>query len=183
MKIATIGRGNVGGGLAKLWRAAGHDVTELGHEGGDVSGSDAVLLAVPSGAIADALDAVRGIGSAPLTDATNVFRGGLPAGFASLAEFASRRPAAPWRRPSTPASRPSTSAFATPGDRRACSTPPTTRRCAVTEQLIRDAGYEPVSAGRVENARIVEDLVGVIVAVTQAGMGQHWYRFAPPEAF
>ena len=38
MKIATIGRGNVGGGLAKRWRNAGHEVTELGSDGGDVSG-------------------------------------------------------------------------------------------------------------------------------------------------
>jgi len=30
MKIVTIGRGNVGGGLAALWRKAGHEVTELG---------------------------------------------------------------------------------------------------------------------------------------------------------
>jgi predicted dinucleotide-binding enzyme len=37
MKIATIGRGNVGGGLADLWEQAGHEVTRLGKEGGDVS--------------------------------------------------------------------------------------------------------------------------------------------------
>ena len=30
MKIVTIGRGHVGGGLAALWRKAGHEVTELG---------------------------------------------------------------------------------------------------------------------------------------------------------
>ena len=35
MKIVTIGKGNIGGGLGKLWRNAGHDVTELGREGGD----------------------------------------------------------------------------------------------------------------------------------------------------
>jgi predicted dinucleotide-binding enzyme len=27
MKIATIGRGKIGGGLADLWEAAGHEVT------------------------------------------------------------------------------------------------------------------------------------------------------------
>jgi 8-hydroxy-5-deazaflavin:NADPH oxidoreductase len=46
VKIVTIGRGRVGGGLGELWRKAGHDVTELGSEGGDASGADAVLLAV-----------------------------------------------------------------------------------------------------------------------------------------
>jgi 8-hydroxy-5-deazaflavin:NADPH oxidoreductase len=37
MKIATIGRGSIGGGLADLWEKAGHEVTRIGHEGGDVS--------------------------------------------------------------------------------------------------------------------------------------------------
>ena len=43
MKIAVVGRGNVGGGLADLWEKANHDVTRLGKEGGDVSDADAVL--------------------------------------------------------------------------------------------------------------------------------------------
>jgi predicted dinucleotide-binding enzyme len=47
VRITTIGRGNVGGGLGELWREAGHEVVEMGREGGDASGSDAVLLAVP----------------------------------------------------------------------------------------------------------------------------------------
>ena len=34
MKIVTIGRGRIGGGLARLWREAGHDVDELGRDGG-----------------------------------------------------------------------------------------------------------------------------------------------------
>jgi predicted dinucleotide-binding enzyme len=38
MKITTIGKGNIGGGLARLWEKAGHEVTTLGHEGGDASG-------------------------------------------------------------------------------------------------------------------------------------------------
>jgi len=46
----------------------------------------------------------------------------------------------------------------------------------VTEQLIRDAGYEPVSVGGLENARALEDFVpGVLGKV-----GRVFYRFAPP---
>jgi predicted dinucleotide-binding enzyme len=30
MNIPVIGKGNVGGGLARLWEQAGHDVTALG---------------------------------------------------------------------------------------------------------------------------------------------------------
>ena len=43
MRIAVIGRGNVGGGLAKRWRDAGHDVQELGRDGGDASDADVLL--------------------------------------------------------------------------------------------------------------------------------------------
>ncbi|MDX6452529.1 MAG: 8-hydroxy-5-deazaflavin:NADPH oxidoreductase, partial [Gaiellaceae bacterium] len=87
MKIATIGRGNVGGGLARLWRAAGHEVTEIGHEGGDVSDADVLLLAVPSGQIAAALSQLDGVAGKPLIDATNAF-GGRDEQYPSLAHQA-----------------------------------------------------------------------------------------------
>jgi prephenate dehydrogenase len=61
MNITVIGRGNVGGGLARRWERAGHAVTALGRDGGDASGADAVLVAVPSGAIAEALGRVSGL--------------------------------------------------------------------------------------------------------------------------
>jgi homoserine dehydrogenase len=48
MKVAVVGRGNVGGGLADLWERAGHEVVRrLGRGGGDVSEAEAVLVAVP----------------------------------------------------------------------------------------------------------------------------------------
>jgi predicted dinucleotide-binding enzyme len=87
MKITTIGRGNVGGGLAKLWQDAGHDVNELGREGGDATGSDAALLAVPTAAIGDALFSVKGLDGVPVIDATNVFGAPRPEGFESLAQY------------------------------------------------------------------------------------------------
>ena len=61
MNITTIGKGNIGGGLARLWERAGHDVTTLGHEGGDASDADVVLVAVPGGAASDALAKVSGL--------------------------------------------------------------------------------------------------------------------------
>ena len=84
MKIVTIGRGNIGGGLARLWRNAGHDVTELGKDGGDASEADAVLVAVPSGEIANALAGVTGLAGKVAIDATNSF-GGRNEQFESLA--------------------------------------------------------------------------------------------------
>jgi predicted dinucleotide-binding enzyme len=76
MEIAAVGRGNVGGGLAKRWRRAGHEVTEVG----------------------------------------------------------------------------------------------------------RAAEYEPVSAGDLENARLLEDSVSLLMAVSSAGSGPVFYRVGPPDA-
>src|SRR4029077_12148696 len=87
MKITVYGRGNVGGGLADLWERAGHQVTRLGRDGGDVSDADVVLLAVPGGAIAEAFDRLRGIEGKTMIDATNLYNLTPPQGFASNAEF------------------------------------------------------------------------------------------------
>jgi 8-hydroxy-5-deazaflavin:NADPH oxidoreductase len=87
MKIAVVGRGNVGGGLADRWERAGHSVTRIGKDGGDVSDADAVLIAVPGGAVADALDKVEGLEGKTAIDATNLFGADRPAAFNSNAEF------------------------------------------------------------------------------------------------
>ena len=179
MRITVIGRGNVGGGLATLWRSAGHDVTELGRDGGDASDADVLLVAVPSGAIRGALEAVSGVEGKVAVDATNGFRG-RDERFESLAhevksitdgpvakafnlnfanvydEIASQRV-----RPSN--------LFAADDDAR-----------ELAEQLSRDAGYDPVFAGGLENARALEDGLGLLFAVSQAGLGPHFYRFARP---
>jgi predicted dinucleotide-binding enzyme len=41
VKITTIGSGTIGGTLARFWTSAGHEVTELGRDGGDTAGADA----------------------------------------------------------------------------------------------------------------------------------------------
>ena len=75
MNITTIGRGNVGGGLAKLWEQAGHAVTILGREGGDAADADAVLVAVPSGSLSEALGKVSEREGKLVIDANNAFAG------------------------------------------------------------------------------------------------------------
>ncbi|HUP53266.1 MAG TPA: hypothetical protein VM198_12365, partial [Longimicrobiales bacterium] len=75
MKITTIGKGNIGGGLARLWEQAGHEVTTLGREGGDASGADVVLVAVPSGSISEALGKVSGLEGKIAIDSANAFQG------------------------------------------------------------------------------------------------------------
>jgi predicted dinucleotide-binding enzyme len=181
MKVTVIGRGNVGGGCARLWTATGHEVVELGREGGDAAGSDAALLAVPSGAIADALGKVGGLEGVPVIDATNLIGGDRPEGFSSLAEYVKSLTGGP-------VAKAFNSNFASLYDRLGeARAQPTMVYAAedgareVTEQLIRDTGYEPVSAGGLESARAVEDFLGIIFAVSRAGMGRFFFRFAPPE--
>jgi len=49
----------------------------------------------------------------------------------------------------------------------------------VTEQLIRDAGYHPVSVGGLENARMLEDHLTFMSAISD-GLGRFFYRYAKP---
>jgi 8-hydroxy-5-deazaflavin:NADPH oxidoreductase len=156
VKIVVIGRGNVGGGLAGLWHSAGHDVTAVGREGGDASDADVVVVAVPGDSIAQALSNVTGLAGKTAIDATNSFSGPRD-GFPSLAaevksiiggptaksfntNFASiyDEIAAQRQRPSN--------VFAADPEAR-----------TVTEQLIRDAGFEPVYAGDLDDARTFDD--------------------------
>jgi predicted dinucleotide-binding enzyme len=179
MKITTIGRGNVGGGLAKLWQDAGHDVNELGREGGDATGSDAALLAVPTAAIGDALFSVKGLDGVPVIDATNVFGAPRPEGFESLAQYVKSITGGP-------VAKAFNANFATIygriGDAKSKPSQVFTADEAareVTEQLIRDAGYEPMYAGGLDKSRALEDFLGVLFALSQTS-GPVFYRFAPP---
>ena len=72
MSIAVIGRGNVGGGLAALWRKACHEVIELSRRG-DASGADVIVVAVPGSAISAALGTVTGLAGKFAIDATNAY--------------------------------------------------------------------------------------------------------------
>ena|SRR5437660_1647964 len=99
MNITTVGRGTIGGGLARLWEGAGHKVTGLGRDGGDATDADVVLVAVPSGSISEALDKVTGLEGKIAIDATNAYPG-RDENYESLAHEGRRRPKVPLRRPS-----------------------------------------------------------------------------------
>jgi len=179
MKITCIGKGNVGGGLARLWERAGHDVTVLGREGGDAAGADVLLIAVPSGSIGAALAGVDGIEGKTVLDATNAFHGRNEE-FESLAHEIKSIVGGPTAKAFNVN-------FASLYDRIAEQRArPSCLYCAedeardVTEQLIRDAGYDPVSAGGLDQARALEDHLGLVFAINQAGLGQFFYRMAGP---
>lgn len=181
MKVAAVGRGNVGGGLADLWERAGHEVTRIGREGGDVSDADAVLVAVPGGAIAEALDNVQGIEGKTVIDATNLVGVNPPAGFSSNAEFVKSRT-------NGPTAKSFNINFAALYDRiHEASSTPSNLWCGdeevrqVVEQLNRDAGYEPVYAGPLENAAAQENFLKLVFAINQGGLGRFFYRIAPPD--
>jgi 8-hydroxy-5-deazaflavin:NADPH oxidoreductase len=181
MRVAVVGKGNVGGGLADLWEKAGHEVIRIGREGGDVAQADAVLLAVPGGAVADALDNVRGIEGKPVIDATNLVGAEPPEGFESNAEYVKSRTHGPTAKSFN-------INFARLYDRLSqASSTPSNLWCGdeeardVVERLNRDAGYEPVYAGSLENAGAQEAFLGLFFAINQGGLGPFVYRMAPPD--
>ena len=177
MNITTIGKGNIGGGLARLWEQAGHTVTTLGRDGGDASSADAVLVAVPSDSISDALGKVNGVEGKIAIDTANAFHGRNEQyeSFAHEVKAHTNGPVAKAFNANFGA------LYDRIGEQRV---PPSCLFAAedeareVTEQLIRDAGYDPVSVGGIENARALEDFVPGLFG--QLELGRTFYRFAPP---
>jgi len=180
MKVAVVGKGKVGGGLADLWEKAGHQLSRIGRDGGDVSDADVVLLAVPGGALAEALERVTGIDGKITIDATNLIGAAPPDGFASNAEFVKSKTGGPTAKSFN-------INFASLYDQIASlEKRPGNLWCGdqeareAVEQLNRDAGYEPICAGGLENAAAQESFIGLVFAIVQGGLGQFFYRMAPP---
>lgn len=175
MNITTIGRGNIGGGLAALWEQAGHTVKTLGRDGGDASDADVVLVAVPGGSVSEALGSVSGLEGKTAIDTANAFAGRNEEyeSFAHEVKAHTNGPVAKAFNANY------ARFFGQIGDQRvrpSCLYAADDEAREVTEQLIRDAGYDPVSLGGLENARALEDFVpGVLGKI-----GQVFYRFAPP---
>jgi predicted dinucleotide-binding enzyme len=179
VKITIIGRGNVGGALQRVLSAHGHDVDALGSEGGDASGADAVILAVPGGAVDDALRSVSGVEGKILIDATNPLQG-RPEGVESLSALAKSVA-------NGPTAKAFNTNFASLFERAASAEQrPTMPICgddealAVAEQLSRDCGYEPVVMGGLEHAPALEDYVSGILIPLVMTRGPLFYRFDWP---
>lgn len=177
MKIVTIGRGQIGGGLARLWREAGHEVGELGRDGGDASDADVVLVAVPGDMISVALGKVTGLDRKIAIDATNIMparHGDFPS-YAEEVKSFTRGPVAKSFNMNFGALlglareqrvRPSNWYVADEGARE------------VAERLIRDAGYDPVRVGDLTRARDFENAVWLLMGIQP--VGGVFYRFAVP---
>jgi predicted dinucleotide-binding enzyme len=54
----------------------------------------------------------------------------------------------------------------------------------VVDALHRDAGFDPIYAGPLSNAAKQEAMLDLAFAIAkEGGMGQFFYRFAPPAQF
>jgi predicted dinucleotide-binding enzyme len=177
MKIAIIGSGNVGGALAKALRRAGHAVT-FGARAPDpartdektiseaVGHADATILAIPFAAASDVIAAAGGFVGKVLIDATNPigkteFGPGLTIGFdSSGAEtIAAAAPAAKVFKTFNQ------TGFENMADATVFKTPPVMFVAGddkaakpLVLQLVSDAGFEAIDAGKLHAARLIEPL-------------------------
>ena len=184
MKITTIGRGSIGGTLAGLWTAAGHQVNTLGRDGGDASDADVVLVAVRHADIPAALAGVTGLEGKTVIEASNRLDGEAPhEGHASNAEYVKAVLGGPTAKAFNlnfgkllegAAQAPNRPDNIWVGDEAA--------RTAV-EQLTHDAGMTPRHGGPLDRAATQEAFAALFVAIVKdADAGLLYYRFAPPEA-
>ena len=178
MKIVTIGRGNVGGGLAALWRKTGHQVTTLGRDGGEADDADVVVVAVPGPAISAALSNVTGLTGKTAIDATNAFPSRNEAFESLAAEVKSFT--------GGPVAKSFNVNFASLYDQVAAQRVRPSNLYAADEgaydiarKLIIDAGYDPVLVGGLDQARALEDMTWLPVAAMKDGTPV-FYRFAVP---
>jgi 8-hydroxy-5-deazaflavin:NADPH oxidoreductase len=180
MKITVFGKGNVGGGLADLWERAGHEVTRLGRAGGDVSDAEVVVIAVPGGSIVEGFNTLTGVKGKTVIDATNRIGVAAPQGFTSNAEFVKSQTNGPTAKSFNVNF---ASLYGRLGDARAR---PSNLWCGdeetrdVVERLNRDAGYDPVYTGPLENAPHQEAMIDLIFAIGES-LGPYVYRFAAIE--
>jgi 8-hydroxy-5-deazaflavin:NADPH oxidoreductase len=180
MKIAVLGRGHVGGGLGAMWERAGHEVTYIGREGGDLSNAEAILVAVLGPDVPDALDGVQGIEGKTVIDATNLVGVAPPSGFASNAEYVKSRTGGPTAKSFN------VNFMAVLDKIGETRVRPGNLWCGdeeareVVQQLNRDAGFDPIYAGPLEQAASQEATARLCLGVANGGMGPFFYRMAPP---
>jgi 8-hydroxy-5-deazaflavin:NADPH oxidoreductase len=178
VRVTVFGKGHVGGGLAGLWEQAGHQVTRLGRDGGDVADADVVVVAVPGGAVPTAMERLTGSKDKAVIDATNRFGEDPPEGFASNAQFIKSVTGGPTAKSFN------VNCASLYGHLAAARVKPSNLWCGdeelreTVEQLIRDAGYEPVCIGTIERAAAQERVIDVIFAISEQ-IGDYVYRFAP----
>ena len=181
MKIAVIGKGNIGGTLGTKWRAAGHDVV-YGARGGSgdgpggaplrsigdaLEGADVVVLAVPGPVVPDVVnDHGDALAGKVVIDAVNRMGGG--AEYDSRALIADAAPSARyvrafnslgWENFADPLPGANLFFAADPGAR------------AVAEELITAVGLEPAFLGDADATAAVDGLLPLWFALVKQNGG------------
>jgi predicted dinucleotide-binding enzyme len=199
MRIGIIGAGSVGGALGRGWARAGHEVTfgvrdasepkvkklveETGAKAASVadaaSGAEVVVLATPWGATQDAVKSAGDLAGRVVFDCTNPLApnlSGLTHGF----DTSAAEQVASW----APGARVVKIFNTTGADNMANpdynGVPATMFYCgddadakATAARLASDLGFDPVDAGNLEQARLLEPLALLWIRLAYAqGMGR-----------
>ena len=187
MKIAVIGSGNVGGALGEAWARAGHQVvfgTRDGKLEAAIPGAksatvaqaiheaEVVVLAVPWAAGPQVLGQAKSWSAKILIDCTNPIAPGFElavglndsggehvAGMAGDARVAKAFNTTGFNNMKDPkyGGKASTMLF--------CTDDPAAQK--VTDQLVRDVGFEPVFAGPLKQARYLEPMAMLWISMSQ----------------
>lgn len=180
MRIAVIGKGNIGGSLGTKWRAAGHDVVYGARDGsGEGPGGapvrgigdalkdvDVVVLAVPGQVVADVVtEHGAALASKTVIDAVN--RIGAPE-FDSRAIIADAAPQARYVRAFNSLGW-ENFADPMPGTNMFFAADPDAR--ATAEELIRAVGLEPAFLGDANATTTVDGLLPLWFALVQQNGG------------
>jgi 8-hydroxy-5-deazaflavin:NADPH oxidoreductase len=181
MKIAVIGKGNIGGTLGTKWHAAGHDVV-YGARGGSgegpggvplrsvagaLEGADVAVLAVPGAVVPDVvndhgaalagkvvIDAVNRMGSAPDYDSRALIADAAPS-----ARYVRAFNSLGWENFADPVS----------GTNMFFAADPEAR--AAAEELIRAIGLEPAFVGDAAATPVVDGLLPLWFALVKQNGG------------
>jgi predicted dinucleotide-binding enzyme len=181
MKIAVIGKGNIGGTLGTKWRAAGYDVV-YGARGGSgdgpggaplrsigdaLGGADVVVLAVPGAVVPDVVnDHGDALAGKVVIDAVNRMGGG--AQYDSRALIADAAPSARYVRAFNSLGW-ENFADPLPGANLFFAADPEAR--AVTEELITAVGLEPAFLGDADATPAVDGLLPLWFALVKQNGG------------
>jgi predicted dinucleotide-binding enzyme len=178
MTIGSIGKGNVGGTLTRLWQQAGHDVRAGGRDDSiaDVAAhGDVVLLAVEADAVEAVLEAAGPLDGKVLIDATNDIEAKFGSLAGRIAELA----------PGAKVVKAFNATFAPVFGAAALDPPPDLVFCGDDEGakqtvagLISDIGMTPVEVGGLDQAANVEAFARMNISLAYGqGRGPQVYRF------
>jgi predicted dinucleotide-binding enzyme len=190
MKIAIIGSGHIGGGLARPWKQKGHDVTFGAREpsadgeapiADAVRGAQVVVLAMPYGALDDVLANAGDLTGKVVIDCTNAVEPGMTLKYghttSAAEELQKRIPGAKVFKSFNAQGAENLARPEYDGVRASnffCGDDAESR--AIVRGLVEDVGFEAIDAGPLKNARLVEPLM-LLWAVTSRSLGSREIAF------